>query len=77
MYLEERAAEMALITPKGEKTHRITYGEPPCSLGSYTMAETVLPSSMTLIATGKRVFIRGDWKRVPMIPVHRDSERRT
>lgn len=33
VYLEERAAEMALITPGGvEKTHRITYGGPPRSL---------------------------------------------
>ena len=32
VYIEERAAEMALITPQGEKTHRITYGGPPRSL---------------------------------------------
>jgi competence/damage-inducible protein CinA-like protein len=32
VYLEERAAEIALITPHGEKTHRITYGGPPRSL---------------------------------------------
>lgn len=32
VYLEERAAEMALITPQAEKTHRITYGGPPRSL---------------------------------------------
>src|ERR1043165_462795 len=32
MYLKDRAAEIALITPKGEKTHRITYGGPPRSL---------------------------------------------
>ena len=32
VYLEERAAEMAMITPRGEKTHRITYGGPPRSL---------------------------------------------
>jgi len=32
VYLEERAAEMALITPDGEKTHRIIYGGPPRSL---------------------------------------------
>ncbi|HKI55061.1 MAG TPA: molybdopterin-binding protein [Anaerolineales bacterium] len=31
-YIEERAAEMILITPSGEKTHRITYGGPPRSL---------------------------------------------
>ncbi|HTP01645.1 MAG TPA: molybdopterin-binding protein [Anaerolineales bacterium] len=29
---DEHAAEMALITPRGEKTHRITYGGPPRSL---------------------------------------------
>lgn len=29
---EDRSADMALITPKGEKTHRITYGGPPRSL---------------------------------------------
>jgi competence/damage-inducible protein CinA-like protein len=32
LYPEERAAEIALITPQGEKTHRITYGGPPRSL---------------------------------------------
>ena len=37
MYLEERAAEMALITPKGEKTHRITYGGPPRSLARWSV----------------------------------------
>jgi competence/damage-inducible protein CinA-like protein len=36
MYLEERAAEMALITPSGEKTHRITYGGPPRSLARWS-----------------------------------------
>ncbi|MFN8387827.1 MAG: molybdopterin-binding protein [Anaerolineales bacterium] len=30
--IEERSAEMALITPKLEKTHRVTYGGPPRSL---------------------------------------------
>ncbi len=34
---EERAAEMAMITPKGEKTHRITYGGPPRSLPRWGM----------------------------------------
>jgi competence/damage-inducible protein CinA-like protein len=29
---DQRAAEMVLITPHGEKTHRITYGGPPRSL---------------------------------------------
>jgi nicotinamide-nucleotide amidase len=37
MYLKERAAEMALITPKGEKTHRITYGGPPRSLPRWSV----------------------------------------
>jgi hypothetical protein len=37
MYLEERAAEMALITPGGEKTHRITYGGPPRSLPRWSV----------------------------------------
>src|SRR5512138_559459 len=30
--LEQHAADMVLITPRGEKTHRITYGGPPRSL---------------------------------------------
>ena len=37
MYLQERAAEMALITPIGEKTHRITYGGPPRSLARWSV----------------------------------------
>jgi nicotinamide-nucleotide amidase len=37
MYLEERAAEMALITPGGEKIHRITYGGPPRSLARWSV----------------------------------------
>ena len=37
MYLEERAAELALITPKGEKMHRITYGGPPRSLARWSV----------------------------------------
>lgn len=37
MYLEERAAEIALITPNGEKTHRITYGGPPRSLARWSV----------------------------------------
>jgi len=32
IYPEERSAEMAMITPRCEKTHRITYGGPPRSL---------------------------------------------
>jgi hypothetical protein len=37
VYMEERAAEMALITPQGEKTHRITYGGPPRSLARWSV----------------------------------------
>ena len=37
VYKEERAAEMALITPDGEKTHRITYGGPPRSLPRWSV----------------------------------------
>jgi len=37
MYLEERAAALALITPHGEKTHRITYGGPPRSLARWSV----------------------------------------
>jgi nicotinamide-nucleotide amidase len=37
MYLEERAAEMTLITPSAEKTHRITYGGPPRSLARWSV----------------------------------------
>jgi len=37
VYMEERAAEMILITPKGEKAHRITYGGPPRSLPRWSV----------------------------------------
>ena len=37
VYMEERTAEMALITPNGEKTHRITYGGPPRSLANWSV----------------------------------------
>ncbi|MBK9927364.1 MAG: competence/damage-inducible protein A [Anaerolineales bacterium] len=37
VYAEERAAEMAMITPSGEKTHRITYGGPPRSLPRWSV----------------------------------------
>ncbi len=37
VHLEERAAELALITPRGEKTHRITYGGPPRSLARWSV----------------------------------------
>ncbi|MCZ2126398.1 MAG: CinA family nicotinamide mononucleotide deamidase-related protein [Anaerolineales bacterium] len=35
--LEERAAEMILLAPKGEKTQRIAYGGPPQSLPRWAM----------------------------------------
>ncbi|MBI1792730.1 MAG: competence/damage-inducible protein A [Chloroflexi bacterium] len=34
---DQHAAEMVLITPLGEKTHRITYGGPPRSLPRWAM----------------------------------------
>ena len=37
MHLEERAADMALITTGGEKTHRVTYGGPPRSLARWSV----------------------------------------
>ena len=37
VYPNERAAELVLITPKGEKTHRVTYGGPPLSLQRWAM----------------------------------------
>ena len=37
VYTDERAAEMAMITPSGEKTHRITYGGPPRSLPRWSV----------------------------------------
>src|SRR5690349_14821352 len=37
VFTEERAAEMAMITAKGEKSHRITYGGPPRSLPRWSM----------------------------------------
>jgi nicotinamide-nucleotide amidase len=37
VYVDERAAEMAMITTRGEKTHRITYGGPPRSLPRWAM----------------------------------------
>jgi competence/damage-inducible protein CinA-like protein len=37
IFTEERAAEMAMITSKGEKTHHITYGGPPRSLPRWSM----------------------------------------
>ena len=37
VYPEDRSAEMAMITPHSEKTHRITYGGPPRSLPYWAM----------------------------------------
>ncbi len=37
VYMDERAAQMAMITPRGEKTHHITYGGPPNSLPRWSM----------------------------------------
>ena len=37
LYPEERAAEMALITPQSQKTHHITYGGPPRSLPRWSV----------------------------------------
>ncbi len=37
VYVDEHAAEMAMITARGEKTHRITYGGPPRSLPRWAM----------------------------------------
>lgn len=34
---EDRSADMALITPNGEKTHHITYGGPPRSLPKWSV----------------------------------------
>lgn len=37
VYPEERAAEIAIVTPNGEKTHHITYGGPPRSLPRWSV----------------------------------------
>jgi len=37
VYPEDRSAEMAMITARGEKSHRITYGGPPRSLPYWAM----------------------------------------
>lgn len=37
VFTDERAAEMAMITARGEKSHRITYGGPPRSLPRWSM----------------------------------------
>jgi nicotinamide-nucleotide amidase len=37
VYPDDRSAEMVMITARGEKTHRITYGGPPRSLPQWAM----------------------------------------
>ena len=37
VHIEDHAADMAMITPRGEKTHRITYGGPPRSLPRWAL----------------------------------------
>jgi len=37
VHMQDHSADMALITPRGEKTHRITYGGPPRSLPRWAM----------------------------------------
>jgi nicotinamide-nucleotide amidase len=37
VHLEERTADIALISPIGEKTHRLTYGGPPRSLARWSV----------------------------------------
>ena len=37
MHLEERSADLALITPSGEKQHHISYGGPPRSLARWSV----------------------------------------
>lgn len=48
IYPEDRSAEMAMITPRGEKTHRITYGGPPRSLPFWAMYLTLNWLRMTI-----------------------------
>jgi competence/damage-inducible protein CinA-like protein len=37
VHIADHSADMALITPRGEKTHRTTYGGPPSSLPRWAM----------------------------------------
>ena len=37
VHLADHSADMALITPRGEKTHHITYGGPPSSVPRWAM----------------------------------------
>lgn len=41
VFPEERSAVMAIITSKGEKSHKITYGGPPKSLPKWSMNLTI------------------------------------
>ncbi len=45
---EERSAVMVMITPKGEKSHKITYGGPPKSLPKWSVNLTINWLRMTL-----------------------------
>lgn len=46
--LSKRSAVMAMITPKGEKSHKITYGGPPKSLPKWSVNLTINWLRMTL-----------------------------
>lgn len=48
IFPEERSAVMAMITPKGEKSHTITYGGPPKSLPQWSMNLTINWLRMTI-----------------------------
>ncbi len=52
IYLEDRSAEMAMISPNGEKTQRITYGGPPRSLPRWAMNLALNWLRMTLEEMG-------------------------
>jgi len=52
VYLEQRAAEMAMISSNGEKTQRITYGGPPRSLPRWAMNLALNWLRMTLEELG-------------------------
>ena len=49
VYPREHAAEMGMITPQGEKTHRITYGGPPRSLPLWSANLAINWLRMTLV----------------------------
>jgi competence/damage-inducible protein CinA-like protein len=52
VFPEERSAVMAMITPKGEKSHKITYGGPPKSLPKWSVNLTINWLRMTLEEMG-------------------------